>query len=399
MSPSQIRTLPTTRRRRLPATTTTRRGRPPILDCATVLLLAAALSLSACGGDGGDGGGGADATGGAPAQTTTRGDAMQVETIATGLEAPWEIAFLPDGRALVTERPGRVRLLEDGGLRDEPLATVDVDDAGEGGLLGAAVDPAFEDNGFVYLYRTVRDGNEVARYRLAGSRLEEDAVVVDGIPAAAIHNGGRIHFGPDERLYISTGDAGRQSLAQDEDSLAGKFLRMAPSAYRGDGGRPQVHSLGHRNPQGFDWQPGSGRMLATEHGPSADDEVNHIERGANYGWPEVQGGDHGRFTAPLKVWTDMTVAPSGAAFVSREGSAWTGSFLVAGLRGESLRRLRLDGADVTSDEALIDGDHGRLRSVVEGPRGRIHVLTSNRDGRGSPDDEDDRILRITPPAS
>lgn len=357
------------------------------------VVIAAVFGLAACGDDGDRADDGA-----APAPTTERGSAMEIETVARGLQAPWEIAFMPDGRALVTERPGRVRLLADGELREEPLATVDVNDTGEGGLLGLAVDPEFDDNGFVYLYRTVGDGNEVVRYRLTGERLEEDAVIVQDIPAGAIHNGGRIHFGPDERLYIATGDAGRQSLAQDEDSLAGKFLRIEPPAYRNSGRRPEIHSLGHRNPQGFDWEPGSDRMIATEHGASANDEVNHIERGDNYGWPVVEGAEHGRFTAPLHVWDDTTIAPSGATFVAREGSAWTGDYLVTGLRSESLRRLQVEGGDVASDEPLIDGDHGRLRTAVEGPRGAIYVLTSNRDGRGSPDDEDDRILRITPPS-
>lgn len=356
------------------------------------VLAAAVFGLAACGDDGNG-----TEEGAAPATTTDRGSAIEVETVARGLQVPWEIAFMPDGRALVTERPGRVRLLADGELRKEPLVTVGVNDRGEGGLLGAAVDPDFEDNGFVYLYRTVDGGNEVARYHLTGERLEEDAVIVEGIPAAAIHNGGRIHFGPDERLYIGTGDAGGGPRAQDESSLAGKFLRMEPSAYRGSGGRPDIHSLGHRNPQGFGWEPGSDRMIATEHGASANDEVNHIERGENYGWPEAEGAEHGRFSAPLHVWEDRTIAPSGATFVAREGSAWTGDYLVTGLRGESLRRLQIEGDEVTSEEPLIGDEYGRLRTAVEGPRGAIYVLTSNRDGRGSPDEEDDRILRITPP--
>lgn len=365
----------------------------PTTRAASWLLVAAVLALSACGDDGD----GSD-DGAAAQQTTQRGSTMQVATVATGLDAPWEIAFLPDGRALVTERPGRVRLLADGELREAPLATVDVDNSGEGGLLGIAVDPGFEDNGFVYLYRTTGGGNEVARYRLTGDRLEEDAVIVEDMPAATIHNGGRIGFGPDERLYIGTGDAGRGPLAQDEDSLAGKFLRMSPAAYRGSGGRPEIHSLGHRNPQGFGWEPGGDRMIATEHGASANDEINDVQRGENYGWPVVEGPDHGRFTAPLHVWDDTTIAPSGATFVARDGSAWTGDYLVASLRGESLRRLELEGDEVVSDEPLIGDDHGRLRTAVEGPDAAIYVLTSNRDGRGSPDDEDDRILRITPPS-
>ena len=322
----------------------------------------------------------------------------QVEVVATGLEAPWEIAFLPDGRALVTERPGRVRLLTaQRELEAEPAAEVDVAAVGEAGLLGLAVDPEFEANGFVYLYRTRSTGNEVVRYRLEGDRLREKGVIVEGIAAAAIHDCGRLHFGPDGNLYISAGDAAQPELAQDAGSLNGKMLRMAPEDYRGAGGRPEVFSLGHRNPQGFDWEPGSDRLVADEHGPAGDDEINALEEGGNYGWPEVQGTEElGRFVAPLVVYEEA-IAPSGATFVRQGGSAWTGDYLVAALRGEQIRRVRLDGERVTVDEAHFQGEFGRLRAVVEGPDGALYVLTSNRDGRGSPRDGDDRILRIVPP--
>jgi glucose/arabinose dehydrogenase len=326
------------------------------------------------------------------------GDA-RVETVATGLETPWEIAFLPDGRALITERPGRVRLLgRDGELRPAPVAEVDVAAVGEAGLLGLAIDPDFEVNGFVYLYRTVDDGNEISRYRLDGERLEEQEVVVDGIEAATIHDAGRIHFGPDDRLYIPTGDAAQDTLAQDRVSLNGKFLRMELGDLRGGGGRPEVFSLGHRNPQGFDWRPGNGALVASEHGAAGNDEVNVIRQGANYGWPEAEGEDHGEFEAPATVYEEA-IAPSGASFVSRPGSAWSGDFLVAALVGEQIRRLGIDASGrVTRDEAMFEGDFGRLRTVVEGPDGALYVLTSNRDGRGSPRDGDDRVLRIVPPA-
>lgn len=326
------------------------------------------------------------------------GAGPRVETVARGLEAPWEIAFLPDGRALVTERPGRVRLLAaDGMLRGQPIASVDVRATGEGGLLGLAVDPDFASNRFVYLYRTTATGNEVVRYRLEGARLVEQQVIVAGIPAGLVHNGGRIRFGPDHRLYASTGDAGNARFAQDASSLAGKFLSMSADLYRGSGGHPEVYSLGHRNPQGFDWEPGSGRLFASEHGASANDELNVIERGRNYGWPVAQGEDHGRYAAPLRVYDRMTVAPSGASFVTRAGSAWSGSLLIAGLRGEQLRRVRVSGDEVIVDEPVLDGGYGRLRAVVEGPDGALYVLTNNRDGRGDPGEGDDRILRVHPP--
>jgi glucose/arabinose dehydrogenase len=363
-----------------------------------VALLAFALALAAgCGSGDGDGDRAQTAP---PAERGEDAGALEVETVATGLEAPWEIAFLPDRRALVTERPGRVRLLSaDGELRDEPLAEIDVEDVGEGGLLGLAVDPEFSDNGFVYLYRTTREGNQVVRHRLDGDELREERVVAGAIPSGTTHNGGRIAFSPDGDLFVTTGDAGRQDLAQDAGSLAGKILRLDPGAYRGDGGDPEIHSLGHRNPQGLAWEPEGGRLLASEHGASRNDEVNVIERGENYGWPEVEGPEHGPFTAPLQVWTDETVAPSGSAFVTGEDSAWRGDLLVSGLRGTALRRLTIDGDEVTGDETILDGEYGRLRTVVQGPGGALYVLTNNRDGRGSPAGDDDRVLRVRPPGT
>jgi glucose/arabinose dehydrogenase len=322
----------------------------------------------------------------------------KVETVAVGLEVPWEIAFLPDGRALVTERPGRVRLLSRAlELRDEPAAEVDADATGEGGLLGLAVDPDFEHNRFVYLYRTSNGGNEVVRHRLRGDHLDEDAVVARGIEAAEIHDGGRLRFGPDGDLYFSAGDAGEDHLAQDRSSLNGKILRLSPRQYRGGGGRPEVFSIGHRNPQGFDWQPGTNRVVEDEHGPDGDDEVNVLREGANYGWPEARGEDHSGFTAPVVVYPEA-IAPSGATFVRLPGSAWTGDYLIGALVGEQVRRLSFDGARVTRNEAVFGGEFGRIRTVVEGPDGALYALTSNRDGRGEPREGDDRILRIVPPA-
>ncbi len=200
---------------------------------------------------------------------------------------------------------------------------------------------------------------------------------------------------------MATGDAGNGDLAQQDDSLNGKYLRLTASQYRGDAEvRPEIVSKGHRNPQGFDWA--GDRMISTEHGPSGGDgpqgfdEVNEIREGGNYGWPEAFGDDHEGFDAPLRVYEDA-IAPSGATFVERDGSAWTGDYLFAMLRGEGLRRLRFDGDEITEDEVLLEGRFGRLRTVVEGPDGDLYVLTSNQDGRGDPSDEDDRILAVTPP--
>jgi glucose/arabinose dehydrogenase len=360
------------RRRRAPAVG--RRRRPPAESLSmggvrrSFALVPLFALLAACGGDEERASPPPTATVKRPAtgERTATGPARnrggpRVETVATGLEVPWEIAFLPDGSALVTERPGRVRLLSrDLRLRDEPVAEVDVDAIGEGGLLGLAVDPDFERNRFVYLYRTANGGNEVARYRFEGGRLEEAAVVARGIRAAA------------------------GSLAQDRGSLNGKVLRLSQRQYRGGGrARPEVFSLGHRNPQGFDWQPRTNRFVEDEHGDQGNDEVNLLRRGANYGWPEAQGEDHDGFAAPLAVYPDA-IAPSGATFVRRPGSAWTGDYLIGALVGEQVRRLSFDGARVTRNEALFEADFGRVRTVVEGPDGALYALTSNRDGRGAP---------------
>jgi glucose/arabinose dehydrogenase len=367
-------------------------------------VLVVLVALAGCGGDDNRS---------APAPAPPRADTTQknqapertqgkprVQTVAENLEIPWDLAFLPDGRALVTERPGRVRLLSASGkLRSDPIAEVDVDDSGEGGLLGLVVDPDFKKNRFVYLYRTTDSGNEVARYRLDGDKLSEQAVVLRGVKAGVIHDGGRMRFGPDGKLYVTAGETGQAELAQDKGSLNGKILRLSPQQYRGDGGRPEIFSLGHRNPQGLDWQPGTGRFVSNEHGPDGDDEINFLRRGANYGWPTIRGDQGGPgLVKPVVVYPE-SIAPSGATFVRQEGSSWTGDYLIGALVGEQLRRVTIDRAGkITRNEALFQGTFGRLRTVVEAPDGSLYVLTNNRDGRGSPKEGDDRILRIVPPA-
>jgi quinoprotein glucose dehydrogenase len=246
---------------------------------------------------------------------------------------------------------------------------------------------------------------KLERWQWTGSRLLRKATLVDAIEAGGIHDSGRIAFGPDGRLYVATGDAGRQDLAQDPGSLNGKFLALTPEQYRGPRSiRPVIVARGLRNPQGFDWQPGTGALIANDHGPSGFDgphgydEVNRIVEGGNYGWPEAIGnatGD-GKFVAPLRVYREA-IAPSGATFVTQPGSAWTGSYVLAALRGEELRRLTLKDGRVVVDEPLLHGEFGRLRSVKEGPGGCLYVLTSNRDGRGTPRSGDDRILCVLLP--
>lgn len=326
----------------------------------------------------------------------------RVEVVARGLEVPWALAFASDGRLFVTERPGRIRLAKDGRLDPAPLATLPVAAEGEGGLMGLALDPAFATSGHLYVCYTASAGlrpisrrliNRVVRLTLRDGRLGDERVLIDDLPGASIHDGCRLKFGPDGKLYVTTGDAADPRLAQLLDSLAGKILRVnADGTVPGENPYPRslVYSLGHRNPQGLAWDR-SGRLLAAEHGPVGHDEVNHILPGRNYGWPEVTGsaGDT-RYTDPILESGTDTWAPSGIALLGDD-------LFVAALRGRRLLRVTLGPQlNVVRVEALLTGTHGRLRDVVVGPDGALYVTTSNRDGRGSPTSDDDRILRVRP---
>jgi glucose/arabinose dehydrogenase len=330
--------------------------------------------------------------------TPTAGGPVEVAVsdVATGLAAPWAIAITDEERVFITERDtGRVLELGDDGSTAE-VRRFDVDNAGEGGLLGLVDAP---DGGDLYAYLTGAQDNRVVRFDPDGDA--EPDVVLDGIPKANVHNGGRIAFGPDGLLYIGTGDATRSSLAQDEGSLAGKILRVTPDGDVPDdnpiAGSP-VWSLGHRNVQGLDWSA-DGTLYASEFGPDVDDEINPIEPGANYGWPEVTGeaGDD-RFVDPIFVRQPAEASWSGLLFVS--GGAipqWAGSLLAPSLRGNRLWRIELDGdGAVAGTEELLVGEHGRLRQAVLAPDGAVWVLTNNADGRGRPAPDDDRILRLGP---
>lgn len=322
-----------------------------------------------------------------------------LEVVATGLEVPWEIAFLPDGDLLVTERPGRlVRLAPDGGRRWS-VEVPGVRARGEGGLLGLAPDPAFEETRRIWIYLTGASGNRVERWRLGpGGALTDRTVVVDGIPAAPFHDGGRMAFGPDGMLWITTGDAGDPDSAPDPGSLAGKILRVRPDG-RPAPGNPSgtgVWSRGHRNPQGLAWDA-EGDLWATEHGPSGlssgFDEVNRIRGGGDYGWPRARGDEAPTGTIPpaLHSGADDTWAPSGAAVA--EGSLWFG-----GLRGQALYELHLGPDGPGALTAHLLGDLGRIRQVRLGPDGALWLLTSNRDGRGRARTGDDRVVRVRPEA-
>ena len=320
----------------------------------------------------------------------------RVEIVATGLETPWALAFAPDGRLFVAERPGRIRLVRDGRLEPESIATLPVTAVGESGLMGLALDPAFAATPHLYAcYTATKDGrlvNRVVRLTLRGGRAGDERVLIDDIPGAWNHDGCRVKVGPDGKLYVTTGDAGESRLAQRRDSLAGKILRL-----NRDGSVPDdnpfpgsfVFSLGHRNPQGLAWDP-AGRLVAAEHGPWGHDEINHILAGRNYGWPEVRGrGGDSRYVEPILESDQDTWAPSGIAFLG-------GDLFVAGLRGRRLLRVTLapDLSHAVRVATLLGGTYGRLRDVVVGPDGALYVTTSNRDGRGWPSRDDDRIVRV-----
>ena len=339
--------------------------------------------------------------------TTADGVRFTVDVVATNLQIPWSLAFAPDGRLFVTERPGRVRILD---LAARTMATaLTLDDSlqdGEAGTLGLALDPSFSSNRLVYLYYTARMSggsvNRVVRYREVGGQLAERVVLLDNIPAAGTHDGGRIRFGPDGLLYITAGDAASSSLAQDLASLAGKILRINP-----DGTTPRdnpfssrVYSYGHRNPQGLDWHPVTGDLWASEHGNTGNDEVNMIERGANYGWPRIEGSQTMPGMQTPITFYNPAVAPSGASFYrAQRFPAFVNNFFVATLRGMHIHRIRIDPSSprrIMAQELLLEGRFGRIRDVISGPDGLIYFSTSNNDGRGSPTSSDDRIARLVP---
>ena len=335
---------------------------------------------------------------------------VKVEIVADNLTIPWSIDWLPDETILFTERNGNLRVIQDGILIEEPLLSLGVGGV-EGGMLGITVDPNYSENNFIYLYYTYNEllstSNKLVRYHLSNGTLIEDKTLLDKIPGGPFHDGGRILFGPDGKLYITTGEAGQPNLSQDLDSLGGKILRI-----NSDGTIPEdnpwenspVYSMGHRNPQGIDWDE-SGNLFATEHGPSgwrgvAHDEVNQIIAGANYGWPHIIGDEEeGNLQTPILHSGEDTWAPSGSEFYQGDKiPQWTGNYFVATLRGNHLHMIQFDlqNNSVISHEKLFQDEFGRLRDVQTGPDGFLYILTSNQDGRGLPKTNDDKILRIVP---
>jgi glucose/arabinose dehydrogenase len=348
--------------------------------------------------------------------TISKEAALTVTTLASGFDTIWELAWGPDGVIWVTERGGTVSRVNPDGGAVSPAGTVPVNEVGEGGLMGLTFHPDFSTEPLVYAVHTYSAGgairNRVVRMRWDGTALGAPETLVDNIPGAGIHDGSRIVVGPDRFLYVTMGDAGDAAQAQDRSSLSGKILRLTLDGAPAPGNpfNSRIFTFGHRNPQGLVFAP-DGTLYSTEHGPGDNDEVNRIEAGRNYGWPDVHGacdGDAGpnekafcqanNVVEPLASWTP-TIAPTGLAYYDATLIPdWRGSLLFTTLKGSALHRMQLaaDGRSIVAQSTLLDGQYGRLRDVLVAPDGSVYVGTSNRDGRGSPRTGDDRILRLRP---
>jgi glucose/arabinose dehydrogenase len=328
---------------------------------------------------------------------------------------PWGIAFLPGGDSLVTERPGRLRLVQNGKLTPDPVAQIDVAQGGEQGLLGIALSPQFSTNSTFFVYYTAPDGsmNQIASYKLSSDHTQatQDTVIFSGIAAGTIHNGGRLRFGPDGMLYASTGETSDATLPENPQSPNGKILRLNP-----DGSIPSSNPSpnepwfirGLRNTEAFDWLNPTTLVMA-DNGPTGEyegrtggDRVNIGQSGNNMGWPDTWHCDIAAGTVgPVLTWNDA-VPPGGAAVY--RGSAipqWQGSVLIGSLGGEHLHRVVLNSSNsaVTSHEVYFQGQAGRLREVITGPDGELYVTTSNCDGRGSCPSQQDAIYKVMPGSS
>lgn len=372
---------------------------------------------------------------------------VALDTIATGLEVPWSLTFTLDGSTLLTERTGRIRVIDEKGLREEPWAVLpafatDPQLLPESGLMGITLAPDFAQSRHVYvvgtfwkwgdspgiravdrLFRRIAGRvrpelespweNRVYRFTERDGYGTEQTLILDGLPASHYHAGGGIAFGPDGMLYLTSGEALMSERAQDRGSLVGKILR-----YRPDGSIPDdnpipgspVFALGFRNPQGLAWHPASGDLFVTEHGPSflpheagrsGADEVNVVSSGENYGWPFEAGRAEGfAHRLPLLSWTPG-IAPAGLLFYDGPHLPWQGNLFVTGLRGQQLRRIVLSrdstgSWSVVGQEILLEGVIGRIRALAMGQDGYLYITTSNRDGRGTPSGADDLLLRVVP---
>ncbi|MFI1413833.1 PQQ-dependent sugar dehydrogenase [Streptomyces sp. NPDC020707] len=388
-----------------------RRAVTAVLAAATLLLTAGCSSGDGLDPDigrstspGGAQSGGSESGASAPASEgaaeeapPAKGSVKVVRTVTEGLKSPWGLAPLPEGGLLVSSRDeGTITLVDEKtGKQTEVGSVPGVAPGGEGGLMGLALSPAYASDHMVYAYFTSDSDNRVVRMqydakRPAGERLGAPDTVFRGIPKGTNHNGGRIAFGPDKMLYVGTGETYVTELAQDKKSTGGKILRLTPEGEPAPGNPfdSPVYSYGHRNVQGLAWDSRQ-RLFASEFGQDTWDELNHIKPGGNYGWPDVEGkSDDSRYESPVDQWSTDEASPSGIAYA--KGSVW-----MAGLRGKRLWRIPLKGTKESAEpQAFLEGDYGRLRTVVAAGGGKLWLVTSETDGRGTPGGKDDRILEL-----
>lgn len=330
--------------------------------------------------------------------SVAKAEENKVAILATDLEVPWGMDQLPDGRLLFTERNGDISLLDMQTQQKTKIAKRDIVDRAEGGLLGLAVDPDFSNSYFIFLYETVESGNRIVRLKMENSTLNDEVILVDSIPKKQFHDGGIICFGPDGFLYASTGDAREPECAQDLKSYSGKILRMDKNgnAPADNPFQNLIYSYGHRNVQGLCWDE-NGVMYASEHGPSGElngwcchDELNKIEKGGNYGWPFVIGDTKKEGTIlPIAQSGDDTWAPGGIIFLDNK-------IYMTCLKGERINVFSISPQNtVQAQEKLFADTYGRLRNIIIAKDGSIIFCSSNKDGRGNPDKEDDKIYRVS----
>jgi aldose sugar dehydrogenase len=320
-----------------------------------------------------------------------------IAVVAEKLQTPWSIVLSKDGRVFFTERIGTIRMLNvNGTLAHDPVGYIRVDQVGEGGLLGIDLHPNFTSNHKIYIYNTHSNSsgiyNRVMLLVENENRIVDSQIILDGIPGGRFHDGGRLKFGPDNKLYISTGDAGFAELSQNKSSLAGKILRInddgtipIDNPFRGSA----IYAYGFRNVQGLTWHPETRELYASDHGATGNDEINVVRAGSNYGWPYEECSNEGKYTAPV-ICFNPSIAPSGIAIPNSSKLGYSGDLLLATLKGSQLRSIDL----YTGEQNNILVGYGRLRDVVEGYNGSLFVLTSNTDGRGLIQENDDKILRI-----
>lgn len=339
-------------------------------------------------------------------QQTSNPKQIKISVFVKNLQNPWGMGFLPNGDFLFLERSGNINSLKKGSVAHNLIMFRNVQ-VSEGGLLGLAIDPDFNNNHFVFIYETIFGSNQVVRLKLENDVLTQDQIILSGIPASNNHNGGALRFGPDGYLYLGTGDATQPDLAQDKNSLAGKILRLDRNGNPPPGNpfNSLIWTYGHRNVQGFDWN-NQNKMLATEHGPSGEfgwcchDEINLIEAGKNYGWPIAIGGTESDSLTPAIYQTGLEVwAPSGCTFIhGAEWGSWENNFIFGALKGEMLVHFDIsaDGTNALNRQDTLIGIFQRLRNIIQAPDGSL-LFSSSNIGTAIPHPlvGDDKIYRIS----